>query len=194
MVYLEGMQNNIYAADAATGKLLWTYVYPWTEKGNMQGLRGARGLAMGDGRIYMGTQDNHLVAVDAETGNQAWNIEVESMTKCLCNIASPPLFVKGKVIAGVAGVAVAEPDEESAQLRGRQASSDDRAMQMRVQIRQSCPAMRIAKLRFSRRAASVRQAGVSARSAGRFIGWRTSKAEGGNGLHIHLESVWISNG
>ncbi len=103
VVYLEGMQNNIYAADAATGKLLWTYVYPWTEKGNMQGLRGARGLAMGDGRIYMGTQDNHLVAVDAETGNQVWNIEVESMTKCLCDITSPPLFVKGKVIAGVAG-------------------------------------------------------------------------------------------
>ena len=103
VVYLEGMQNNIYAADAATGKLLWTYVYPWTEKGNMQSLRGARGLAMGDGRIYMGTQDNHLVAVDAETGNQVWNIEVESMTQCLCNITSPPLFVKGKVIAGVAG-------------------------------------------------------------------------------------------
>src|ERR1700737_5033553 len=103
VVYLEGMQNNIYAADATTGKLLWTYVYPWTEKGNMQSLRGARGLAIGAGRIYMGTQDNHLVAVDAEAGNQAWNVEVESMAKCQCNITSPPLFVKGKVIAGVAG-------------------------------------------------------------------------------------------
>ena len=70
VIYLEGMQNNIYAADAATGKLLWTYTYPWTEKGNMQSLRGARGLAIGDGRIYMGTQDNHVVAVDAETGKQ----------------------------------------------------------------------------------------------------------------------------
>jgi alcohol dehydrogenase (cytochrome c) len=103
VIYLEGMQNNIYAADAATGKLLWTYTYPWTEKGNMQSLRGARGLAIGDGRIYMGTQDNHMVAVDAETGKEVWNIQVEDMTKCLCDITSPPLFVKGKVIAGVAG-------------------------------------------------------------------------------------------
>jgi alcohol dehydrogenase (cytochrome c) len=103
VLYLEGMQNNIYAVEAATGKLLWTYVYPWTEKGAMPGLRGARGLAMGDGRIYMGTQDNHVVAVDAETGNQVWNIEVQDLSKCQCDITSAPLFVKGKVIAGVAG-------------------------------------------------------------------------------------------
>src|SRR5260370_3632773 len=63
-IYLEGMQNNIYAADAATGKLLWTYAYPWTGKGNMQSLRGARGLAIGDGRLYMGTQAKHAVALD----------------------------------------------------------------------------------------------------------------------------------
>src|SRR5258706_6209688 len=41
VIYLEGMQNNIYAADAATGKLLWTYTYPSQEKGKILDLRGA---------------------------------------------------------------------------------------------------------------------------------------------------------
>src|SRR5258705_3208408 len=93
VIYLAGMRNNNLAADAANGKLLWTYTYPWTEKGNMQSLLGARGLAIGDGRLYMGTQDNHVVAVDAGTGKEVWNIQVEDMTNCICGITSPPLFV-----------------------------------------------------------------------------------------------------
>jgi alcohol dehydrogenase (cytochrome c) len=43
------------------------------------------------------------VALDAETGNQVWNVEVEDAVQCHCGITSPPLFVKGKVISGVGG-------------------------------------------------------------------------------------------
>src|SRR5471032_474117 len=70
-------------------------------------------------------------------------------------------------------------------------------MQMRIQIRQPRPAVRTAKLCVGRRTAGIRRTGVSAgvstRSAGRFSGRRAGKAEGGNGLHIHLESIWMSN-
>jgi hypothetical protein len=69
---------------------------------------------------------------------------------------------------------------------------------MRIQIRQPRPAVRTAKLCVGRRTAGIRRTGVSAgvstRSAGRFSGRRAGKAEGGNGLHIHLESIWMSNG
>src|ERR1700730_6813931 len=102
VLYLEGMQNNIYAIEAATGRPLWTYTYKWPETVTYS-IRGARGIAFGDGRLYMGTQDNHLVAVDAATGEEAWNVHVEENSECKCRITGAPLFVKGKVITGNAG-------------------------------------------------------------------------------------------
>jgi alcohol dehydrogenase (cytochrome c) len=102
VLYLVGMQNNVYAVDAATGHRLWNYIYHWPEEA-IPGPRGARGLAIGDGLVYMGTQDNHLVALDAKTGKESWNVMIDDISKCACAITSPPLFVHGNVITGVAG-------------------------------------------------------------------------------------------
>jgi len=102
VLYLEGPQNNVYAADAATGRPLWTYAYKLPTV-PFPSSRGARGLAMGYGMIYMGTQDNHVVAIDAKTGDEVWNVEVQNVLECGCNITSPPLVVKDKVIAGGTG-------------------------------------------------------------------------------------------
>ncbi len=102
VLYLEGMQNNVYAVEAATGRSIWTYEYKWPEVKTFS-IRGARGIAYGDGRIYMGTQDNHVVALDAKTGAEVWNIHVEENSDCQCRITAAPLFVKGKVITGNAG-------------------------------------------------------------------------------------------
>lgn len=104
VLYLVGMQNNIYAMDADTGKLRWKYIYKWPPHFAGKGTRGARGLAIGDGRVYMGTQDNHLVAVDAESGKELWNISVEDNAVCECVITSAPLFIRGKIVTGVAAV------------------------------------------------------------------------------------------
>ena len=102
VLYLEGMQNNVYAVEAATGRQIWTYEYQWPEVKTFS-IRGARGLAYGDGRIYMGTQNNHVVALDAKTGAELWNITVEENSNCQCRITAPPLYVKGKVLTGNAG-------------------------------------------------------------------------------------------
>lgn len=102
VLYLEGMQNNVYAVEAATGRQIWTYEYKWPEVKTFS-IRGARGLAYGDGRIYMGTQNNHVVALDAKTGAEVWNILVEENSNCQCRITAPPLYIKGKVLTGNAG-------------------------------------------------------------------------------------------
>jgi alcohol dehydrogenase (cytochrome c) len=102
VLYLEGMQNNVYAVTADTGRQIWTYEYKWPEVKTFS-IRGARGVAYGDGRIYMGTQDNHVVALDAKTGAEVWNIHVEENSDCQCRITAAPLYVKGKVITGNAG-------------------------------------------------------------------------------------------
>ncbi|MBZ5662785.1 MAG: PQQ-binding-like beta-propeller repeat protein [Acidobacteriia bacterium] len=102
VLFLEGMQNNVYAIDAVSGRTLWTYEYKWPEVKTFS-IRGARGLAYGDGRIYMGTQNNHLVALDAKTGAEVWNIHIEENSECECRITEAPLYVKGKVFIGNAG-------------------------------------------------------------------------------------------
>lgn len=101
VLFIEGMQNNVYAVDAATGRWIWTYTYEFPAK--ISENRGARGLAYGDRKIYMGTQDNHIIALDATTGKEVWNVHEEDSVECNCNITAAPLFVRGKVIAGVAG-------------------------------------------------------------------------------------------
>ncbi len=53
--------------------------------------------------IFMGTNNDHLVAVDAKTGQESWNIEIEDPVKCGCGINSAPLLVKDKVIVGGTG-------------------------------------------------------------------------------------------
>jgi alcohol dehydrogenase (cytochrome c) len=103
VLYLVGMQNNVYALDAVTGKPLWNYVYPLRDDVELFGNKGSRGLAIGDGVIFMGTQDDHVVALDAKTGKEVWNVVLDDNAKCHCSITSPPLYVKGKLITGVAG-------------------------------------------------------------------------------------------
>jgi alcohol dehydrogenase (cytochrome c) len=102
VLYIVGMQNNVYAIDAATGQPLWNYIYRWPQ-GDSPGAKGSRGLAFGEGMVFMGTQDSHVVALDAKTGNEVWNIATDDVQKCRCSITSPPLYVRGKVITGVAG-------------------------------------------------------------------------------------------
>ena len=62
-----------------------------------------RGVAIGYGLVFMGTIDNHIVALDAKTGKEAWNVTIESMKECGCNITGAPIVVKDKVIVGVTG-------------------------------------------------------------------------------------------
>jgi alcohol dehydrogenase (cytochrome c) len=101
-LYLVNQENNVFALDAATGKLIWNYAYK-PSKDARPGAGKARGLAIGFGMLFMGTRENRLVALDAKTGKEVWNIEIENALKCGCGISSAPLFVKDKVITGVTG-------------------------------------------------------------------------------------------
>ncbi|MBH1998761.1 MAG: PQQ-dependent dehydrogenase, methanol/ethanol family [Sphingomonadaceae bacterium] len=94
----------VRAIDAATGKLLWEYDSKAAEASGRK-LRqgwGIRGLAYGEGRIFVGTHDGRLLAIDAATGQLAWS----SRTLPLDNasfISGPPRYFAGKVIIGFGG-------------------------------------------------------------------------------------------
>src|SRR5262245_35863473 len=103
VMYLSASWNRVFAIDAVSGKELWHYFYqnprdlgiiysPWN-----------RGVAVGAGRVFMGTLDNSVVALDQKTGREIWKANVEPMQQCGCNITGAPLIARAKVIVGVTG-------------------------------------------------------------------------------------------
>ena len=102
VMYVSTAMSWVFALDAATGKPLWEYKYPPPQINPRYGNQN-RGVAVGHGRVFLGTMDNHLVALDQKTGRELWNVTVEDPIYCGCNITGAPLIVKDKIIAGVTG-------------------------------------------------------------------------------------------
>jgi lanthanide-dependent methanol dehydrogenase len=61
-----------------------------------------RGPAFGDGKLFMTTLDNHVIALDAKTGRELWKIE-NGNYKVGETITMSPLVVGDKVIVGNSG-------------------------------------------------------------------------------------------
>lgn len=78
VVFVAAGYTVVHAVDARTGKLLWRYDSEAAVLAN-QKLRagsGIRGLAYQKGRLFAGTQDGRLVALDAKTGGLVWSAQV----------------------------------------------------------------------------------------------------------------------
>ena len=61
-----------------------------------------RGIAAWNGKIYIGTLDGRLVAIDAKTGREAWSVLTIDQSKHYA-ITSAPRIAKGKVLIGESG-------------------------------------------------------------------------------------------
>jgi alcohol dehydrogenase (cytochrome c) len=103
VMYLSSASNWVFALDAASGRLIWEYRFPLPNRPNLGYGRQNRGVAVGHGRVFMGTADNHLVALEQKTGREVWRVNLEDERQCGCNITGAPLVVKDLVIAGVTG-------------------------------------------------------------------------------------------
>ena len=95
--------NDAYALDAATGKLLWHHSRAVT-----QGLvddassHHNRGVAVLGTRIYMQTDNAHLLCLDARSGNLIWDVLYATGNKNY-GATGAPLIVKDKVVVGSSG-------------------------------------------------------------------------------------------
>lgn len=76
ILYFSGQQSKVYAVDAVSGKTLWTYD-PRAGEADPTRLRYVfsvnRGLAYLDGKLFVGTIDGRLIAIDAKTGQPVWS-------------------------------------------------------------------------------------------------------------------------
>ena len=104
VMYFTSAWSKVFALDAATGKLKWAYdprVPPeWGVNVCCDVVN--RGLAAWNGKLYLGTLDGRLIALDAATGNVVWSVTTID-PKFRYTITGAPRVVKGKVIIGNGG-------------------------------------------------------------------------------------------
>jgi quinohemoprotein ethanol dehydrogenase len=104
IIYFTVDQSWVHAVDARTGRLLWRYdpeVYKVAGK-KFRLSWGPRGIAYWEGKIYVGTLDGRLIALDASTGKPLWTQQtVPADTSA--NITGAPRVFNGKVIIGHGG-------------------------------------------------------------------------------------------
>jgi alcohol dehydrogenase (cytochrome c) len=95
--------NECYALDAGTGRQLWHYSRPRTK--NLTGNASSginRGVALSGNRVFMVTDNAHLIALDKITGSLLWDTEMADW-RLNYNATSAPLAVGDLVISGSAG-------------------------------------------------------------------------------------------
>ena len=95
--------NDAYALNAQTGQILWHYSRP-VSQGLIDDASGhiSRGVALLGTRLYMETDNAHLLCLDARSGNLIWDVAYADWNKNY-GATSAPLIVKDKVLVGTSG-------------------------------------------------------------------------------------------
>jgi len=104
VVYTTGTWSRVYALDAKTGKLLWSYG-PKVPRAHAVELCCDvvnRGVALWQGRVFFGTLDGRLIALDAKTGKLNWSVVTVDQSKPY-SITAAPRVIGGKVLIGNGG-------------------------------------------------------------------------------------------
>ena len=102
IMYITQRPNDVMAVDAATGRVFWLYRHTPADGARICCGANNRGVAVLEDRVFMGTLDARLIALDAVNGQELWNIEVADVDLAY-SITMAPLVVKDKVLVGVGG-------------------------------------------------------------------------------------------
>jgi len=97
--------SRVFAVDARTGEEIWTFD-PMVDKGI--GWKACcdvvnRGVAMHDGKVFVGTIDGRLIALDSADGSVVWEVQTLIDTGRPYTITQAPRIADGKVIIGNSG-------------------------------------------------------------------------------------------
>ena len=103
IMYVVTGNDDVFALNAKTGEMLWerwsgidqkisTVCCGWLN----------RGLAMGEGMLFLGQLDANLVALDIKTGKEVWKTPIEDWHNGY-GVTSAPLYYEGIVYSGNTG-------------------------------------------------------------------------------------------
>jgi len=117
VIYMSAPRSLVYAIDASSGRTLWKFdphIRLDASIDNSSSARVNRGVAVWSGRVYVGTGDGRLIAIDAGKGTKIWEARVVDAQ--VTGITGAPRVARGKVFIGYNGA-----DE---QIRGSIAAFD----------------------------------------------------------------------
>ena len=80
IMYLTRPENDVFALDAETGRVMWTYSHKNPERTYNCCGKVNRGLAILGNRLFMNTLDMHVIAIDARSGREMWKTEMYDYT------------------------------------------------------------------------------------------------------------------
>ena len=105
VMYLANPGEIVHALDAATGELLWEYRRDAPPPGDSYGGpppgRAHRNIAIYRDMIYLNTADAHVIAIDARTGETAWDTDVGQGVGF--QFSSGAIVADGRVVSGLTG-------------------------------------------------------------------------------------------
>jgi alcohol dehydrogenase (cytochrome c) len=102
VMFLTTSYNHVYAIDAVTGKEFWHYKHKMGPVTTFCCGPNNRGVAISGNRLFMGTLDSKLVALDAKTGNVVWQTDLADPELGYSETMAPTA-VNGKILIGTNG-------------------------------------------------------------------------------------------
>ena len=104
VLYFATGNSFVHAVDAQTGKELWVYDSGANAAAGerMRVSWGSRGIGYWNGKVYTGTVDGRLIAIDGRTGKAVWSVQTLPEGSLGFITGAPRLF-DGKVIIGQGG-------------------------------------------------------------------------------------------
>ena len=102
IMYATAQDDRAFALDARTGRPIWMYqrqipsdIRPCCGHVN-------RGLAILGDKVFLGTLDAHVIALDAKTGAVVWDVAAADYRTGF-SFTVAPLAVKGLIVIGISG-------------------------------------------------------------------------------------------
>src|SRR6202790_2005971 len=102
VMYVTTSFSHVYALNAQTGEELWHYKHAMGPITTYCCGPNNRGVAVSEDKVYLGTLDAKLVALDAKTGNKVWQSDIGDPELGYSETMAPTV-AKGKVLIGTNG-------------------------------------------------------------------------------------------
>ena len=102
IMYITTSFNHVYALNAATGQQIWHYKHKMGPITTYCCGPNNRGVAVSGDKVFFGTLDAKLVALDAKSGKRLWETQIASPEKGYSETMAPTV-VNNKVLIGTNG-------------------------------------------------------------------------------------------
>ncbi len=105
VMYVTASWSVVHAIDARSGKRLWTYDPHVPREYGIKACCDVvnRGVALWKGKVFVGSLDGRLLALDAATGRKLWEQDTIVDRSRAYTITGAPRVVKGRVVIGNGG-------------------------------------------------------------------------------------------